>query len=99
VANLQQRPDDEAAKYSFCGKSQTQVLKMIAGPYVHICNECVDLCVDIITEQTPVPPRLAVAMEDIQRQLHDLATRVGEVAKQIDERVSGDRRTEQRSDP
>ena len=36
---------------SFCGKSQTEVRKLIAGPSVFICDECVDLCNDIIREE------------------------------------------------
>ena len=36
---------------SFCGKSQHEVKKLIAGPNVFICNECVELCVDIIREE------------------------------------------------
>ena len=36
---------------SFCGKSQDEVKKLIAGPNVYICNECVDLCNDIIEEE------------------------------------------------
>lgn len=36
---------------SFCGKSQDEVDKIVAGPDVYICNECVDLCKEIITEQ------------------------------------------------
>jgi len=36
---------------SFCGKSQHEVTKLIAGPTVFICDECVDLCVDIIDEE------------------------------------------------
>jgi ATP-dependent Clp protease ATP-binding subunit ClpX len=36
---------------SFCGKSQHEVKKLIAGPSVFICNECVDLCVEIIAEE------------------------------------------------
>ena len=36
---------------SFCGKSQDEVKKLIAGPSVYICNECVDLCNDIIEEE------------------------------------------------
>src|SRR6266705_6673853 len=36
---------------SFCGKSQHQLHKLIAGPTVHICNECVELCMDIIGEE------------------------------------------------
>jgi len=37
---------------SFCGKVQDDVKKLIAGPSVYICNECVDLCNDIIDEET-----------------------------------------------
>jgi len=36
---------------SFCGKSQHEVKKLIAGPSVFICDECVDLCNDIIREE------------------------------------------------
>ncbi|CAM2806403.1 ATP-dependent Clp protease ATP-binding subunit ClpX [Dellaglioa algida] len=36
---------------SFCGKSQDQVMKIVAGPGVYICNECVDLCKEIIDEE------------------------------------------------
>jgi len=38
-------------KCSFCGKSQKQVKKLIAGPGVYICDECIDLCVEIIEEE------------------------------------------------
>lgn len=40
---------------SFCGKSQHEVRKLIAGPTVFICNECVELCLDIIREETKSP--------------------------------------------
>ena len=36
---------------SFCGKSQNEVRKLIAGPTVFICNECVELCLDIVGEE------------------------------------------------
>src|SRR5262245_45598953 len=36
---------------SFCGKSQKEVRKLIAGPTVYICDECIDLCNDIIAEE------------------------------------------------
>jgi len=36
---------------SFCGKNQNEVRKLIAGPSVYICNECIDLCNDIIQEE------------------------------------------------
>ena len=39
---------------SFCGKSQHEVRKLIAGPTVFICDECVELCMDIIREETKI---------------------------------------------
>jgi ATP-dependent Clp protease ATP-binding subunit ClpX len=43
---------------SFCGKSQRQVKKLIAGPGVYICDECIDLCNEIIDEELTTPPQL-----------------------------------------
>ena len=37
---------------SFCGKNQHEVKKLIAGPSVFVCNECIDLCNDIIKEES-----------------------------------------------
>jgi ATP-dependent Clp protease ATP-binding subunit ClpX len=56
---------DSHLKCSFCGKSQEQVRKLIAGPGVYICDECVDLCNEILDEELfdstsapqPVPRR------------------------------------------
>ena len=42
---------DSHLKCSFCGKSQEQVRKLIAGPGVYICDECVDLCNEILDEE------------------------------------------------
>ena len=45
-------PDkDEKLKCSFCGKTQDQVKKLIAGPEVYICDECVELCNEILDEE------------------------------------------------
>ena len=41
----------ELLKCSFCGKSQKQVQQLIAGPGVYICDECVELCNEIIDER------------------------------------------------
>jgi ATP-dependent Clp protease ATP-binding subunit ClpX len=38
---------------SFCGKHQRKVDRLIAGPGVYICNECVDRCVEIIAQERP----------------------------------------------
>jgi hypothetical protein len=52
ASNSPQNEKDSAAKpkliCSFCGKDQDQVRKLIAGPSVYICDECVDLCNDIL---------------------------------------------------
>ncbi|WP_156498272.1 ClpX C4-type zinc finger protein, partial [Oleiphilus sp. HI0079] len=61
---------------SFCGKSQHEVRKLIAGPSVFICDECVDLCNDIIREEIqestteessdrlPVPQEIKTTLDD-----------------------------------
>jgi ATP-dependent Clp protease ATP-binding subunit ClpX len=40
---------------SFCGKSQKQVKRLISGPGVYICDQCVELCNQIIAEKGPRP--------------------------------------------
>src|SRR5216684_1772097 len=54
------RPTDsnEQLLCSFCGKSQRQVKKLIAGPGVYICDECIDLCNEIIDEELTTPSTL-----------------------------------------
>ena len=46
--------DDKKISCSFCGKSQEEVKKLIAGPNVYICNECVILCKDILVEDDKI---------------------------------------------
>jgi ATP-dependent Clp protease ATP-binding subunit ClpX len=48
-------PTHELVRCSFCGKSQKQVVKLIAGPGVCICDECIGLCVGIIEDETGAP--------------------------------------------
>jgi len=45
------KKEKNALHCSFCGKGQKEVKKLIAGPGVYICDECIDLCTDIITEE------------------------------------------------
>jgi ATP-dependent Clp protease ATP-binding subunit ClpX len=45
------KAEGEGLKCSFCNKSQRDVRKLIAGPTVYICDECVDICLDIIAEE------------------------------------------------
>ena len=40
-----------AIKMFFCGKTQTQVRKLVAGPGVYICDECIELCTEIVQEE------------------------------------------------
>ena len=60
---------------SFCGKSQHEVKKLIAGPTVFICDECVELCMDIIKEENkdtfiknqegvPTPKEICKVLDD-----------------------------------
>jgi ATP-dependent Clp protease ATP-binding subunit ClpX len=74
--------DDDALLCSFCGKSKRQVEKLIAGPNVYICDECVELCNEILDEELPVTQRLsraavalekAAAAEQLLRDRHDEA--------------------------
>ena len=50
---------------SFCGKSQHEVRKLIAGPSVFICDECIDLCNDIIREEAQTDPSGKSAKSDL----------------------------------
>ena len=56
---------------SFCGKSQRQVKKLIAGPGVYICDECIDLCNEIIDEELAAPPTFE--LESFKGELRDAA--------------------------
>ncbi|GBL31624.1 ATP-dependent Clp protease ATP-binding subunit ClpX [Actinomycetota bacterium] len=48
-------------KCSFCGKTQKQVKKLIAGPGVYICDECIELCNEIIVEELSEASSLGLA--------------------------------------
>src|SRR3712207_9380182 len=49
------RDPSDQLQCSFCGKSQRQVRKLIAGPGVYICDECIELCNEIIDEEFSGP--------------------------------------------
>ena len=61
---MKKRDDNANLSCSFCGKSQKEVKKLIAGPTVYICDECIELCNDIIAEEygqdeaSSSPPRV-----------------------------------------
>ncbi|MBK7540847.1 MAG: ATP-dependent Clp protease ATP-binding subunit ClpX [Candidatus Competibacteraceae bacterium] len=70
------RSDDDKLLYcSFCGKSQHEVRKLIAGPNVFICDECVELCNDIIREEmeeaAPATTNKLPKPQDINRTLNE----------------------------
>ena len=67
-------------KCNFCSKTQKQVVKLIAGPGVYICNECIDLCNEIILEEMGKP---AKPVEDFE------LPRPKEIFKFLDEYVIG----------
>ena len=54
---VRKKAEGDGLRCSFCNKSQREVEKLIAGPTVYICNECVDICLDIIADgrQTEEP--------------------------------------------
>ena len=55
----------ELLKCSFCGKSQKQVKKLIAGPGVYICDECIELCNEIIVEELSTAS--AVSLQELPK--------------------------------
>ena len=71
--------DNNKLSCTFCGKGQDEVRKLIAGPSVYICNECVDLCNDIIEEE--------VKAED--EEVLDVLPSPLEIFKQLDDYVIG----------
>src|SRR6201982_1324237 len=80
------RRTDDTLRCSFCGKSQNEVKKLIAGPTVYICNECIDICNEITpddnrAESVPSPPPLP---------------KPGEIKDFLDEYVIGQDETKKR---
>jgi len=68
------RPTDsnEQLLCSFCGKSQRQVKKLIAGPGVYICDECIDLCNEIIDEELTAAPSFDIEALPKPREIYDV---------------------------
>jgi ATP-dependent Clp protease ATP-binding subunit ClpX len=65
-------------KCSFCGRPQSQVKRLVAGPEVYICNECVDLCLDIIKEGLEEPKELEESGEFVLPTPRELAKSLSE---------------------
>jgi len=68
------RPTDsnEQLLCSFCGKSQRQVKKLIAGPGVYICDECIDLCNEIIDEELTTSPSFELESLPKPREINEI---------------------------
>jgi len=66
--------DAELIKCSFCGKSQKQVKKLIAGPGVYICDECIELCNEIIDEEFADQAETGLAELPKPREIFDFLT-------------------------
>src|SRR5213594_2882514 len=91
---------------SFCGKSQDEVRKLIAGPTVYICDECIDLCNDIIAEEcdqeegltstsaVPKPAEIKTVLDDYvigqERAKKILAVAIHNHYKRIDAKVGAE---------
>ena len=68
--------DSDLLKCSFCGKSQKQVKKLIAGPGVYICDECIDLCNEIIEEELSETTELKLDELPKPQEIYELPRRV-----------------------
>ncbi|HJV08427.1 MAG TPA: ClpX C4-type zinc finger protein [Acidimicrobiales bacterium] len=74
----------DVLKCSFCGKTQNQVIKLIAGPGVYICDQCIDLCNTIIVEEVGKGPGsiLNSQIEAAAREARDAVERLRVLAQQ-----------------
>src|SRR5688572_9061556 len=77
------RRDDNALHCSFCGKSQKEVKKLVAGPSVYICEECIGLCNDIIAEEVEA---------ETEQSTSPTILRPSEIKSVLDEYVVGQER-------
>jgi pyrimidine operon attenuation protein / uracil phosphoribosyltransferase len=82
------RQSDDKLRCSFCGKGQSEVKKLIAGPSVYICNECVDICGEIVSDAHKkrsgdvkmefVEKSCVMSMADMNRVLARIASQIVE---------------------
>ena len=80
--------ENKNLRCSFCGKLQSQVERMIAGPGVCICNECVELCQSVLEEE-PAPRRSSSARKKEKTREEIVVPRPAEIKKILDEHVIG----------
>jgi ATP-dependent protease Clp ATPase subunit len=91
MANARATTDDDF-HCSFCGKRRREVRKLVSGPRVFICNECVALCREIIGPRSS-PPHEDAASDDSERTTLDMpAQDVGAAALPDDDDVTAERK-------
>jgi ATP-dependent Clp protease ATP-binding subunit ClpX len=80
---------DNVLRCSFCGKTQDEIERLIAGPGVFICDECVDLCVRVISEQPmpSFPPLDGKSDEELLADMVRLDKSRGQVETAVQDRV------------
>jgi len=71
---MERNEGNDRVQCSFCGKPQHQVRKLIAGPGVYICDECIDLCGDILEEDAPAAVPAPLVHEELPAPREILAT-------------------------
>ncbi len=80
------RRGEDMLRCSFCGKSQNEVKKLIAGPTVYICNECIDICIEIISDDA----------QQEQAATRPLLPKPNEIKEFLDEYVIGQEETKKK---
>ncbi len=80
------RRGEDMLRCSFCGKSQNEVKKLIAGPTVYICNECIDICIEIISDDA----------QQEQNATRPLLPKPNEIKEFLDEYVIGQEETKKK---
>ena len=80
--------NDEVSRCTFCGKTENQVRKLVTGSGAAICDECIELCVDIISEervkdaqlntlQLPKPAQISAYLDNyVERQARIIRSRI-----------------------
>ena len=97
--------DGDMLRCSFCGKSQHEVRKLIAGPTVYICNECVEVCLDIISEDRkeeararrpviPKPDEIKAQLTALRQPLASVSARLATLPSKTSQSIASPMRSE-----